>query len=333
MTAGRGLHLVQTGGDLAAAGIVLDLGPARTADQLALVLGLEAGQALVVEADLPQHRRRQLAGGVEALGLLDQADTVELEGRHPVGRGVVDLAGQIDEPAVGAELVPHHGFVLVEGGREGPGLGDRVADELRVGPHRPLPDRHGQFDVVAVEDRAPLAGDDDGAETLGLAEAGVFLGRQSLHEREAHDHGREAQGQDDDEKPETTPKVGLGPRRRGRARPSPRPRGGGRTRTGALRAPASVARAPGPGRCGHRVGRAVVAVVAAGFGTLVAVGAAGRRTAVAAPAGDASNLGFLAAEPGGTALTADFGGVFGDGAAAVVGSSGGRGGALSPGVR
>src|SRR5438552_18780455 len=108
-----------------------------------------------------------------------------------------------------------------------------------------MPDRYGELGMFAVEERAPPAGHNDGAETLGLAEAGGFLGRQSLHEREAHDHGREAQGQDDDENPETTPKVGLGPRRRGRARPSPRPRGGGRTRTGALRAPASLARAPG----------------------------------------------------------------------------------------
>src|SRR5437867_1051835 len=107
--------------------------------------------------------------------------------------------------------------------------------------------------------------------------------------------------------------------------PPPRLCGGGRTRTGTLRAPASVTRAPGPGRCGHRVGRAATMVT----GLLAAVVGVTLAT-VPEMTEDLSNLGFLAAEPGGTAPGDDFGEVFGA-ATAVVGVRAGAG--LSPGVR
>ena len=99
------LHLVKAGRDLPSAGIVLDLGLPRAPRQLLLVLDLETRQTLVVDADLAQDRSGQVAGGVEALGLLDQTHAVELEGGDPVGGGVVDLARQVDEAAAAPKLV------------------------------------------------------------------------------------------------------------------------------------------------------------------------------------------------------------------------------------
>ena len=145
---------------------MLDHHLAGPALQLVLVLDLQAGQPLVVEADLAQHRCGQVAGRLEALGLLEEADALDLERRNLVGRGVVHLAGEIGEPAWRSQLVDEDVLVRVQDRRQGASVGDRVTHQLGVGPHRALADGHRQLHVVAVEDRPALGGDVHAPQTL-----------------------------------------------------------------------------------------------------------------------------------------------------------------------
>ena len=142
----------------------------RSSLQLVLVLGLQAREALVVETHLSQHGGGQVARRLETLRLLEQVDAVDLQLGHAVSGGVVDLAGQVDEPTVRPELLLEGALVLVEHRCQCASAGDGITHELGVRPHRALADGHRQLDVVAVEDRAPFRGDVDGAHALRLPE-------------------------------------------------------------------------------------------------------------------------------------------------------------------
>ena len=76
----RGLELAHAGGDVAPGRVALHQQLAGTAGEVLLVLHLQAGQALVVEADLADHRRGQRAGRLVALGLLHQEHARQLQG-------------------------------------------------------------------------------------------------------------------------------------------------------------------------------------------------------------------------------------------------------------
>ena len=107
----------------------------RPPGQQRVVLRFEARQALVVDVDRTEQR-----GGGRSLGhddgrLVEQIDPWKVELGDPVGQLEGDLAGQVVELVVRAELRNQRVAVDVQERRQLPGLAERVGHQLRVGEH------------------------------------------------------------------------------------------------------------------------------------------------------------------------------------------------------
>ena len=115
---------------------------------------LQAAQALAVDADAADRLRRQPPARVVAARARDELHARDLELLDLLGLRGRQVAREVDEAALGAELLEHLRLRLAEQRRELRGDLGRVLDEVRgrrdVG--RGLGD--GELDAVAIGDRA-----------------------------------------------------------------------------------------------------------------------------------------------------------------------------------
>ena len=166
---GGWLELPLPAGDGATVGVLLDDQLARFAGEQVVVLQLEAGQALVVHADLAEDGPGEVPGGREALGLVEEEDARQVEVGDRVGHVVLDPPGDVGELGRATQLAGQRqgpvGVETEDGGQRGRD-GGGILDEARVGPDRALRDADGQVVAVAVEDRPALGGQRDVLEPL-----------------------------------------------------------------------------------------------------------------------------------------------------------------------
>ena len=260
----RGVDLVATGGDGAALHVALDHQPARAARQLVVHALLDAGQAGVVDPDLADQRPAEVAGRVEPLLLLEQQHAVDVERLHLVGDVVRDLARQVHEAAGPGQVGAEPGLVEPEHRGQAAGRAGGVGDDAGVGRDRGLGDGDGEVVAVAVEDRAPPAGELDRLDPLLAAVVDVAVGRDHLDVAEPDDGDAEQHDQADEQGERTRPGVAApapagaaGPagRRAGRSGRG-RARGDGPSRRGAPGRARRSRRPAGPGLGGRGPGRA-----------------------------------------------------------------------------
>ncbi len=170
----RRVHLALATGDLVALRVALHLRLARGAGHRRVEAVLESTETGVVGADEAEHRRREIARRVEALRLRGVGEAVEAELLHLLHRGVVDLAGHVGERAVrdrrdgpssacwpaASRCSTGASFAAYTSGS----LTTRGSAEIVVcGTDK----REGA--AGAVEDRAALGGEHDGAHPLAVA--------------------------------------------------------------------------------------------------------------------------------------------------------------------
>ena len=160
-----------------------------------VVLQLESGDALAVDVGLADDAASGLAAGHLPPVLPIDVDTGQLEARDLVTERRVDLARDVDEPALLAvDLGQQVGDLVVGQVEEVVECLDRggaVVDELRV-------DRDGgggngdrHLVAVAVEDRAALRGHVPRAGPLRRALRTVGIGFGGLQGRDAGDHDQQ----------------------------------------------------------------------------------------------------------------------------------------------
>ena len=147
-------------GDAPALRVLLDDQLAGLAGQLLVVLHLEAGQAVVVDADVAEQRARPACP-------TGRSASTPARSRRPRGPASPRLRrwrrrpcgpGRRRRGSSGRAGRPASFGVDAEQRGELGGVAGRVGDDLGVGPHGLLVDRQRQVDAVAVEDGAPLGG-------------------------------------------------------------------------------------------------------------------------------------------------------------------------------
>jgi len=99
--------LLDSSRDRSALRVALAQKDARPSGEHLVVLGLEASQTVVVDANEPECLARQLTGRVEATKVVGERNALELELGELVGLAEIDLARDVDEARVLLELRLH----------------------------------------------------------------------------------------------------------------------------------------------------------------------------------------------------------------------------------
>ena len=219
------LQYVLAARDLVALGVTLDPCLARVATQRLLVRRLDAREAVVVRADPAEDGRGEEPRRVEPLRLGEVRETREAELLHARDRCVVDLAGDVREPARAVRQPLRERLLVDDDDRRELGrVAVRVADDVRVGDDRGLRDRERELDAVAVEDAPPLGGQRDRADPLPDAErleVRLVAGLEVDEPRaDADEHERRDRKEDGEPEPDRRD-LPRPPRRDGRAPPGP----------------------------------------------------------------------------------------------------------------
>ena len=164
---------------------------------------LEAREALVVDADIPQHLRAHGMLRVPATLVGDEAEPRDPLLREQRGLAGVRLSREVDEPArpVG-ELRIQRVRIEREHLRDFLRDASRLPDlhRVRINRRRALAERDA--DAGAVEDRSAARRDDDLLAVLREAEPGERLGPDPLKPGRAQEEAGETDDQRDEEEPD-----------------------------------------------------------------------------------------------------------------------------------
>jgi hypothetical protein len=182
-----------------AGGIAFDGELTRATREGPLERRFQAAQAVVVEADEPEHGAREVARWVVALRLGHETDADEAEPAH-LGRDVgLDLPGDVHERLVTLrEAAAELELVDADDGRELRRDVGRVLDDARIGPDGLPIERQRELVAVAVEDAAAIGSEGDVLDPLVAPErcerctvAGLDVGDARREHGEDHDDDRE----------------------------------------------------------------------------------------------------------------------------------------------
>src|SRR5262245_7182514 len=176
----------------------------RGSGQRAVETELESCEPVVIGARVPDHLRRDLVEGVDALFLVREAEAEDVRLLQDLGAFGVGLTLDVDESVRPIGELGEH-LIRVHPQRSCDDIRGRlrVADQLRVREDRCRLSANRELDARTVEDRPPPCGLDDRRLVLAGGEPLVAARADSLEPRCAREHREERESEDDEDEPDS----------------------------------------------------------------------------------------------------------------------------------